>query len=274
MKKLLLLITAMVAAITLTACSGAKTTKTKMDEIKEKGKIVLGVSPDYPPYEFTTTENGQKKVVGADIYLAQEIAKKLGVEVEIQEMAFDSLIAAVNANKVDMVISGVNPTEERKKAVDFSDIYYTGKGIFVVNKDSVEIKSVADLKGKKVGVQKGSTYETYAKEQLKIEDKNLQSLTDVPSLLQDLKNKKIDVVLIPDDVAKIAINKYNDIKISTFSAENDPEATGMAIVFKKSKDGGNKALLEQVNAVIKEIKEKNLFEKELDKYAKLAAASE
>ena len=154
MKKLLLLITAMVAAITLTACSGAKTTKTKMDEIKEKGKIVLGVSPDYPPYEFTTTENGQKKVVGADIYLAQEIAKKLGVEVEIQEMAFDSLIAAVNANKVDMVISGVNPTEERKKAVDFSDIYYTGKGIFVVNKDSAEIKSVADLKGKKVGVQK------------------------------------------------------------------------------------------------------------------------
>ena len=274
MKKLLLLITAMVAAITLTACSGAKTTKTKMDEIKEKGKIVLGVSPDYPPYEFTTTENGQKKVVGADIYLAQEIAKKLGVEVEIQEMAFDSLIAAVNANKVDMFISGVNPTEERKKAVDFSDIYYTGKGIFVVNKDSAEIKSVADLKGKKVGVQKGSTYETYAKEQLKIEDKDLQSLTDVPSLLQDLKNKKIDVVLIPDDVAKIAINKYNDIKISTFSAENDPEATGMAIVFKKAKDDSNKTLLEQVNAVIKEIKEKNLFEKELDKYAKLAAASE
>ena len=274
MKKLLLLITAMVAAITLTACSGAKTTKTKMDEIKEKGKIVLGVSPDYPPYEFTTTENGQKKVVGADIYLAQEIAKKLGVEVEIQEMAFDSLIAAVNANKVDMVISGVNPTEERKKAVDFSDIYYTSKGIFVVNKDSKEIKSVADLKNKKIGVQKGSTYETYAKEQMKMDEKNIQALTDVPSLLQDLKNKKIDVVLIPDDVAKIAINKYNDIKISTFSAENDPEATGMAIVFKKAKDDSNKTLLEQVNAVIKEIKEKNLFEKELDKYAKLAAASE
>ena len=96
----------------------------------------------------------------------------------------------------------------------------------------------------------------------------------MPSLLQDLKNKKIDVVLIPDDVAKIAINKYNDIKISAFSAENDPEATGMAIVFKKAKDDSNKTLLEQVNAVIKEIKEKNLFEKELDKYAKLAAASE
>ena len=70
-------------------------------------------------------------------------------KVEIQEMGFDSLIASLNANKVDMVISGINPTDERKKAVDFSDVYYTGKGIFVVNKDSDEIKSVDDLKNKK-----------------------------------------------------------------------------------------------------------------------------
>ena len=148
-------------------------------------------------------------------------------------MAFDSLIAALNANKVDMVISGVNPTEERKKAVDFSDVYYTSKGIFVVNKDSEEIKSV-----------------------------------------DDLKNKKIDAVLIPDDVAKIALNKYTDIKISSFTADNDPEATGMAIAFKKGKNDSNKELLEQVNAVIKEIQDQKAFEKELDKYAKIAAQSE
>ena len=90
-----------------------------------------------------------KKVVGADIYLAEQVAKKLGVQVEIQQMAFDSLIAALNANKVDMVISGVNPQRKEKKAVDFSDVYYTSKGIFVVNKDSEEIKSVADLKKQK-----------------------------------------------------------------------------------------------------------------------------
>ena len=184
MKKLLLFITSIITVVTLTACSSSST-KTKSQEIKDKNKIVLGVSPDYPPYEFLTTENGNKKVVGADIYLAEQVAKKLGVQVEIQEMAFDSLIAALNANKVDMVISGVNPTEERKKAVDFSDVYYTSKGIFVVNKDSQEIKSVADLKNKKIGVQKGSTYETYAKEQLKMDEKNIQALTDVPSLLQD-----------------------------------------------------------------------------------------
>lgn len=274
MKKLLLFITSIITVFTLTACSSSNSTKTKSQELKDKGKIVLGVSPDYPPYEFLTTENGNKKVVGADIYLAEQVAKKLGVQVEIQQMAFDSLIAALNANKVDMVISGVNPTEERKKAVDFSDVYYTSKGIFVVNKDSEEIKSVADLKNKKIGVQKGSTYETYAKEQLKMDDKNIQALTDVPSLLQDLKNKKIDAVLIPDDVAKIAMNKYTDIKISTFTADNDPEATGMAIAFKKGKNDSNKELLEQVNAVIKEIQDQKAFEKELDKYAKVAAQSE
>ena len=131
MKKLLLFITSIITVVTLTACSNSST-KNKLQEVKEKNKIVLGVSPDYPPYEFLTTENGNKKVVGADIYLAEQVAKKLGVQVEIQQMAFDSLIAALNANKVDMVISGVNPTEERKKAVDFSDVYYTSKGIFVV----------------------------------------------------------------------------------------------------------------------------------------------
>ena len=248
MKKLILFITSLITVFTLTACSSSSS-KNKLEEVKSKGKIVLGVSPDYAPYEFLTTENGNKKVVGADIYLAEQIAKKLGVEVEIQEMGFDSLIASLNANKVDMVISGINPTDERKKAVDFSDVYYTGKGIFVVNKDS-------------------------DKEQLKIDESNIQSLTDVPSLLQDLKNKKIDGVLIPDDVAKIAMNKYSDIKISSFTADNDPEATGMAIAFKKGKNDSNKELLEQVNAVIKEIQEKKEFEQQLDKYAQIAAQSE
>ena len=273
MKKLILFITSIITVFTLTACSSSSS-KNKLEEVKSKGKIVLGVSPDYAPYEFLTTENGNKKVVGADIYLAEQIAKKLGVEVEIQEMGFDSLIASLNANKVDMVISGINPTDERKKAVDFSDVYYTGKGIFVVNKDSEEIKSVDDLKNKKVGVQKGSTYETYAKEQLKIAESNIQLFSRDFIKKITLKNKKIDVVLIPDDVAKIAMNKYSDIKISSFTADNDPEATGMAIAFKKGKDDSNKELLEQVNAVIKEIQEKKEFEKQLDKYAQIAAQSE
>lgn len=129
MKKLLLFITSIITVVTLTACSSSST-KNKLQEVKEKNKIVLGVSPDYPPYEFLTTENGNKKVVGADIYLAEQVAKKLGVQVEIQQMAFDSLIAALNANKVDMVISGVNPTEERKKPL-ISQMFITQVKVFL-----------------------------------------------------------------------------------------------------------------------------------------------
>lgn len=128
MKKLLLFITSIITVVTLTACSSSST-KNKLQEVKEKNKIVLGVSPDYPPYEFLTTENGNKKVVGADIYLAEQVSKKLGVQVEIQQMAFDSLIAALNANKVDMVISGVNPTEERKKQL-ISQMFTTQVKVF------------------------------------------------------------------------------------------------------------------------------------------------
>lgn len=272
MKKLLLFLTAMVAAITLTACSNSSSSSNKLDEIKQKGKIVLGVSPDYAPYEFITSENGERKVVGADIDLANKIAEKLGVQVEIQEMAFDSLIAAVNAGKVDMIISGINPTEERKNAVDFSDTYFVSNQAFVIGANAEDITSLDQLKDKKIGVQKGTTNEAYAKDQLKIPESNIQALTDVPSLLQDLKNGKIDVVLIPGDVAKIAMNKSNDIKIASVVDENDPEAAGMAIAFKKAGDA-NKELLEQVNAVIKEVKEQNFFEQALDKNAKLAAES-
>ena len=88
MKKLILFITSIITVFTLTACSSSSS-KNKLEEVKSKGKIVLGVSPDYAPYEFLTTENGNKKVVGADIYLAEQIAKKLGVEVEIEDLCFD-----------------------------------------------------------------------------------------------------------------------------------------------------------------------------------------
>lgn len=271
MKKLFLMIVATITILVVSGCTSKNSDKSQSELIKSKGKIVLGVSPDYAPYEFYTTENGQQKVVGSDIYLAGEIAKSLGVELEIQQMSFDSLIAAINANKVDMVISGVNPTDERKKVVDFSDIYYTSKGVLVTLSDNT-INSVEDLKNKKIGVQKGSTQESYAKGQLGLNDSNIQSLTDVPSLFQDLKNKKIDAVLVPEDVAKIAINQYNGVKVNKITLPNDPESTGLAVVFKKT--GNNEDLLKIVNETIKNITSNNGYEEALDKYAKIAAQSE
>ena len=105
---------------------GAKDSKSgsALDKIKASGKIILGTSADYPPYEFHALVDGKDTIVGFDIELAKEIAKDLGVELEIKDMSFDGLLAALVSGNVDMVISGMTPTEERRQNVDFSDIYY------------------------------------------------------------------------------------------------------------------------------------------------------
>ena len=105
---------------------GAKDSKavSSLEKIKASGKIILGTSADYPPYEFHALVDGKDTIVGFDIELAKEIAKDLGVELEIKDMSFDGLLAALVSGNVDMVISGMTPTEERRQNVDFSEIYY------------------------------------------------------------------------------------------------------------------------------------------------------
>ena len=93
--------------------------------VQEKGKLVVGTSADYAPYEFHTMIDGKDSIVGFDIEIAKALAADLGVELEIQDIGFDGLIQALNSKKIDVVISGLTPTEERKQSVDFSVIYYT-----------------------------------------------------------------------------------------------------------------------------------------------------
>ncbi|MBU0278915.1 MULTISPECIES: transporter substrate-binding domain-containing protein [unclassified Gemella] len=267
MKKIYLLFISFIILITLTACSN-KSAVNKLDEIKEKGKLSLAVSPDYPPYEFYVAENGSVKIVGADIQLAQEVAKKLGVELEIVQLSFDSLLPALTSGRVDMVISGMNPNKERRQVVDFSDIYYVSGSAFIVRQDDKDITSIDDLKTKKIGVQKGTIQEKALLDDLKISQENIQSLADVPSVLQDLINKNVDVVFLAEDVSQISLNKYPSLKISSFKLEKDAELDGMAIAFSK---GNNAELISAVNEVIKKQNSENIFAKELEKYAALAA---
>ena len=123
-----------------------------LNSIKESGKLVVGLSADYAPYEFHVIEDGQDKIVGFDVSLAEEIADELDVELEIKEMDFDALITALPAGKIDLIISGMNPTEKRKKAVDFSEIYYTANhGILVKAEDVDKYTDFSDLDGLKIG---------------------------------------------------------------------------------------------------------------------------
>ena len=170
---------AAVMTVSLAGCGSSKTEKIdKVEEIKSNGKIVVGLSADYAPYEFHAIVDGKDEVVGFDVDVANEIAKDLGVELEIKEMDFDALIAALKSGQIDAIISGMNPTEERKEQVDFSDIYYEANHAVITSKDNVSnYNSESDLNGKVLGAQLGSTQQQLAES---------ETSSDKVTLLQDV----------------------------------------------------------------------------------------
>ncbi len=263
LKKLLALGLVAVLAAGLVGCGNKSSdnsggNQTALEQIKKNKKLVVATSPDYPPFEFMVSEGGKSKIVGADIDLAQKIADKLGVELELKAMDFDALLPALQAGKVDMVITGMTPNEKRKKAVDFSDIYFKGENAVIVNaKDAGKFTSEDQLKKAKLGVQKGSTQETYVKDNLKVT--NYKALVAVPDLIADMKNGNIDAVVLNSKVAGINVTKYDGIKVVEnlkLTSGGDEEAMAVAI-----KKGDNADLIKLTNEVIKELQDGGEYDK-------------
>jgi arginine/lysine/histidine transporter system substrate-binding protein len=244
--KLVALLLTVVLTVGLSACSKKETT---IDKIKKSGKIVLGTSPDYPPYEFI---NSKKEIVGFDIEIAKQIAKDLGVTLEIKDMEFKGLLAALQAGSVDFVLAGMTPDEDRKKSVDFSQVYYTAVQTIVVRaEDKDKIKTTDDLKGKKLGVQKGTIQEDIAKEQVAgAEAKALGKITD---LVLAVKSKNLDAAIIEGPVAKAYVNANKDLVISEIKLK--VEEAGSAVALKK----GNEELVKSIDKTLdKLIKDKTI----------------
>lgn len=235
-----------------------------LDDIKSKGKLVVGTSADYPPYEFHAIKDGKDEIVGFDIDIAKEVAKDLGVELEVKDMDFDGLLVALQAGKVDMVFAGMTPTDERKENADFSDIYYTATHRFILRSgEEGSVKSFDDLKDKKIGVQKGSIQEGIAKDNFDVA--NIKSLAKVTDLVLDLKNNKVDAILIEEGVAKINCDKNKDIAVSDFVVKD--EDGGAAIALKK----GSTELQTEVNKTISKLKEEDKITKFVSDANDLAA---
>ena len=263
LKKLVALGLVAVLAVGLVGCGNKSSdnsggNQTALEQIKKNKKVVVATSPDYPPFEFMVSENGKSMIVGADIDLAQKIADKLGVELELKAMDFDALVPALQAGKVDMVITGMTPNEKRKKAVDFSDIYFKGENAVIVNaKDAGKFTSEDQLKKAKLGVQKGSTQETYVKDNLKVT--NYKALVAVPDLIADMKNGNIDAVVLNSKVAGINVTKYDGIKVVEnlkLTSGGDEEAMAVAI-----KKGDNADLIKLTNEVIKGLQDSGEYDK-------------
>lgn len=226
-----------------------------VDAIKKAGKLVVGTSADYPPFEFHDISSGKDVIAGFDIDLAKAIAKELGVELEIKDMSFDTIISAVLTKKVDMGIAGFTITEERKKSVNFSIPYIQGGQQIITYKGS-GITGKDDLKGKTVGVQLGTTGEEIAK---KIEGAKLKQFDKVDTAVLDLLNKKVDAVIVDFAVAKAYASQNSD-KLELVGNLLDDAAK--AVVLRKE----DEKLLEVVNKVITDLKNSGELDKMVQKW--------
>ncbi|ADL05624.1 basic amino acid ABC transporter substrate-binding protein [Lacrimispora saccharolytica] len=240
----------MAAFLTACAGSGTKTETTAADQKEAAGKLVMVTNAEFPPYEY----HDNNQIVGIDADIAKAIADKMGVELEIQDMAFDSLIPAVQSGKADFAAAGMTVNEDRKKNVDFTDTYAEAAQVIIV-KEGSQIKTPDDLAGKKIGVQTGTTGDIYADD---IENADIQRFNKGMEAVMALSQDKIDAVIIDREPAKVFVKENAGLVIldEAFTEEE------YAIAVKKD----NKELLDKMNGAIKELKESGELKKIVDKY--------
>ncbi|HGO3481325.1 TPA: ABC transporter permease subunit [Staphylococcus aureus] len=224
------------------------------EKIKERGELRVGLSADYAPMEFEHTVNGKTEYAGVDIDLAKKIAKDNNLKLKIVNMSFDSLLGALKTGKIDIIISGMTSTPERKKQVDFSDSYMMTKNIMLVKKDKInEYKDIKDFNNKKVGAQKGTEQEKIA--QTEIENASITSLSRLPDVILALKSGKVEGAVVEKPVAEAYLKQNPKLGISNVKFNEEEKDTVIAV----PKDSPK--LLSQINKTIKEVKDKGLIDK-------------
>lgn len=211
-----------------------------------EGKLVLATSADYSPYEFHIMKDGVDTIVGFDVALAQAIADELGVELEIKDIPFDSILLEVNLGSVDVAIAGFTPTPARLEAVDMSHLYELQSQSLLVRKEDVgKYKSIEDFgAGTKVGAQTSSIQEELAL--AKTPNADHVSIQAIPTLVVDLQGKNVDAVVMETAVAEGYVKAQNDLAIL---CEVPYESNGKGVVVKK----GNADMLNFVNAVVTKV---------------------
>lgn len=269
--KLVALGLAAVCAFTLSGCGNSDKQATSQNtsaqgqliqKIKEKGKIVVGTSSGYPPYVFVDVTSGDKKVIGLDIELAKQIADKLGVKLEVQDMSFSALLSSVTASKVDIAVGGIFPTVEREKAMAFSKQYLpTEQKLLVRKEDAAKYKTAADLKGATIGAEKSTTQEATAQ---KVEGAKAVELTSVPDAVLELKHGKLNGIVLEGIVAKQYLIFNPDLILAEISFPDAKKISAVAL------QKGNDDLVKLINDVIDENTKNGNFDKWVDEYSKIA----
>ena len=272
MKKLSIAMLSMVLAgsMLLTACGGGNTQATEdtgsdtqqseTAENTEGGVLRMGTNATFPPYEYVDENN---EVAGIDADIAAAIADKLGMELEITDMAFDSLIPALQSDTIDIVLAGMTVDPERAESVNFTDSYATGVQVIIVPEGS-DIASPDDLEGKNIGVQTGTTGDLYCTDDYGQEF--VKQFDNGPLAVAALLNGQVDCVVIDNEPAKNYVAANEGLKILDTAYADEDYAAAIA---KEDTE-----LFEQVNTAIQELKEDGTIASIIEKYIPSDGGSE
>lgn len=239
--------------ITILAACGDNTASPTSNDSKDKKVLKMATSADFPPFESRDTKG---EFIGFDIELAKIIAKELGYELEIEDMKFDGLVGALQAKRVDFVMSGMSATDKRKKNVDFSSAYQRSGEMFIM-KDGTKINDLESLKGKTVGVQLGTIQEEGADKLSKEYGFDVKKIDDAGIVIQELNSNRIDVGYMDKTVA------LGYVKEQGLVGFDDPTTSspGMGIAFPKGSE-----LVVDVNQILKELEENGKLDELEDKW--------
>ncbi len=215
------------------------------------GKLIMATNAEFPPYEFH--EGG--KIIGIDAEIAEAIAKKLGLELEISDMEFGPIIAAVQTGRADIGMAGLTVTEDRLKNVNFSTTYAIGKQVIIVSNDS-DIANADDLAGKKIGVQESTTGDLYTSKDYG-DDAVFRYAKGAEAVLA-LTQGKVDAVVIDNEPARVYVEQNPGLKI--LETEYVLEYYAIAV----AKD--NEDLLNKINKALDDLIADGTVKKIIDKY--------
>ena len=241
MKKLIVMALTALMACSIMACGGSS---------DKKETLVMATNAEFPPYEFWDGN----EIVGIDVEIAGAIAEKLGMELKIEDMDFNAILGAVSSGKADIGAAGMTVRPDRLESVNFTDTYAKAAQVVIV-KEGSEIKTPADLEGKEVGVQLGTTGDIYAEN---IADVKIERYNKGFEAIQALAQDKIDAVIIDREPAKVFVAETEGLTMLD-EAYTEEE---YAIAISKEND----ELLEDINAALKELKESGELQKIVDKY--------
>lgn len=240
-------VTLLITALFLSIFSGCQ----KGDE------LVMGTNATFPPFEYVGGADGNE-VVGFDVDIAKAIAEKAGKKLRIEDMEFDTLLTALNAEKVDFTIAGMTITDKRKESIDFSAPYYEATQAIVVRKEDSSISGESDLTGKRISAQLGTTGNSIAKDYT--DSDKIVAFNSCFEAIMELKNGKVDCMIIDEQPAQSFVKKNPDLEL--VSMDSDPEFYGIAV--KK----GNSELLEIINQTLEEMKADGSYDELISEHMK------